>query len=299
MQKRIACAIVLLLIVAVVVAPMPTPTRAAIGYVANADADTGWNQSTMMTMLTYSAIAYDLNFTQIEDWTCGYCHSVSVENFDTTLVFDYTSTETMGYIGVDKEAEIIVVAFRGSQYLVNWITDLTACTVTDYNGIKGAKVHTGFYLAYNNVKDQVVAEVQRLTQLYPQFEVAVTGHSLGAALATLCAADLAGNRNIRVSQFYNFGSPRVGNDAFVTFFVSNVPNAYRVVNEDDPVPHLPPQWLEGFHHVPREVWFHHDEFKVCDDSGEDPTCSDSVHITDYLKGIPEHINYFGINVMPQ
>jgi predicted lipase len=42
----------------------------------------------------------------------------------------------------------------------------------------------------------------------------VTGHSLGAALATHAVADLIAN-NITVQSFYNFGSPRVGDARFV------------------------------------------------------------------------------------
>jgi hypothetical protein len=38
----------------------------------------------------------------------------------------------------------------------------------------------------------------------------VTGHSLGAAIATHCVGELM-HRNIKVDYFYTYGSPRVGN----------------------------------------------------------------------------------------
>lgn len=56
---------------------------------------------------------------------------------------------------------------------------------------------------------------------YPDEPWYVIGHSMGAAMATLCALDLrfrlAPTADVRV---YTFGSPRVGNAVFATFFGS-------------------------------------------------------------------------------
>ena len=60
----------------------------------------------------------------------------------------------------------------------------------------------------------------------------MTGHSLGAALATL-AADRYGN----VQGVYTFGSPRVGDGAFKKNFEVE---AYRIVNNKDIVTRVPP-----------------------------------------------------------
>lgn len=68
---------------------------------------------------------------------------------------------------------------------------------------------------------------------------------------------------------------QVGNEAFADFSVSHGVPIYRVVHHKDPVPHLPfESW--GYHHPPTEVFFDADQtsFVVCDDSGEDETCSD-------------------------
>ena len=68
---------------------------------------------------------------------------------------------------------------------------------------------------------------------------------------------------------------KVGNEAFADFSVSHGVPIYRVVHHKDPVPHLPfESW--GYHHPPTEVFFDADQtsFVVCDDSGEDETCSD-------------------------
>ena len=50
--------------------------------------------------------------------------------------------------------------------------------------------------------------------MYAGAKVMVTGHSLGAAIATHCAVDLFMNVGIKDFELYTFGSPRVGDDAF-------------------------------------------------------------------------------------
>ena len=49
-----------------------------------------------------------------------------------------------------------------------------------------------------------------------------------------------------------FGTPRVGNKAWATFFDSQVSNFTRVNNKRDPVPVVPGRLL-GFRHVATEI----------------------------------------------
>jgi hypothetical protein len=64
-----------------------------------------------------------------------------------------------------------------------------------------------------------------------------------------------------------------------------------MVNQRDLVPHLPPMAF-GFFHVGTEIWFPANEtgFVVCNGSGEDPSCSDSIH--DYR--VEDHLHYAGL-----
>jgi predicted lipase len=84
-------------------------------------------------------------------------------------------------------------------------------------------------------------------------KVLVTGHSLGAAMATLAAVDLA-NAGYD-TDLITFGSPRVGNKAF-SEYVNNTVNGVnlRVTHGNDIVTVFPPQ-LTGYHHVGREVHY--------------------------------------------
>ncbi|GLC58164.1 hypothetical protein PLESTB_001325800 [Pleodorina starrii] len=76
--------------------------------------------------------------------------------------------------------------------------------------------------------------------------VIFTGHSLGGAMATLAAYDLAARKTDGFFsgdvQLYTFGSPRVGNQAFMEAFNNMVPNAWRFTNTDDIVPRVPYSW---------------------------------------------------------
>jgi triacylglycerol lipase len=78
-----------------------------------------------------------------------------------------------------------------------------------------------------------------------------TGHSLGAALATLAAARRFLEKGASPAAVYSYGSPRVG----TTEFSSSFPDGFlhcRMVNDRDIVPTLPPRKPSlalDFHHV--------------------------------------------------
>lgn len=85
----------------------------------------------------------------------------------------------------------------------------------------------------------------------------ICGHSLGGALATLLALDLAATAadpaNPEYAEFrnptvYTYGSPRTGDSAFANKFNQEVTDSNRIENRLDIVPHLPPPWL-NYEHV--------------------------------------------------
>ena len=102
----------------------------------------------------------------------------------------------------------IYVVFRGSTSIQDWLDNLDAI-LTTYSACSKCEVHKGFYDAEQSVLGQVLPAVQSLVSKYPSYEVVVTGHSLGAALATLTAMDLF-YANVKNLRLFNFGSPRVG-----------------------------------------------------------------------------------------
>lgn len=52
--------------------------------------------------------------------------------------------------------------------------------------------------------------------LYPSAKIIVSGHSLGGALAVLCALDLHRTYN-KVDRLTTIGQPRIGNSEFANY----------------------------------------------------------------------------------
>jgi hypothetical protein len=131
-----------------------------------------------------------------------------------------------------------VLVFRGTeQNIKDYLTDLEFGTLSLAGNKK--EVHAGFTAALDSVWHEIASAIARSD--YPMF---YTGHSLGAALATLAAARHA------PSAVYTFGSPRVGNQAFVAS-LSHVP-IYRIVDDEDVITTVPSAAF-GFRHVGAEI----------------------------------------------
>ncbi|KAK2602506.1 hypothetical protein N8I77_009033 [Diaporthe amygdali] len=155
-----------------------------------------------------------------------------------------------GYVAVDSVRKEVVVAFRGSSGLRNWIADLTFVqTSCDYT--TGCAVHSGFKIAWESISEYTLAFVKTAMEAYPGYTLVVTGHSLGGAVGTLAAIEF---RNMGYAcDLYTYGSPRVGNLALVKFVTDQAGAEYRATHYDDPVPRLPPI-LFGYFHTSPEYW---------------------------------------------
>lgn len=81
----------------------------------------------------------------------------------------------------------------------------------------------------------------------------MTGHSLGAAVATIAAATLRKQQPSASIDLFTYGSPRVGNAAFADFVTAQAGAEFRVTHLDDPVPRLPPAEF-GYRHTSPEYW---------------------------------------------
>lgn len=148
----------------------------------------------------------------------------------------------MGYLSSKSQ---IYVVYRGSTSIIDWLNNLDAI-LTTYSSCSKCEVHKGFYGAEQAVIGSVISNVQKLIKQFPSYEVVVSGHSLGAALATLTALDLlsAGILNVRL---FHFGSPRVGNTAFANYASSKLIDHNRNTHYKDIVPHCPMH--ERFTHI--------------------------------------------------
>ena len=86
---------------------------------------------------------------------------------------------------------------------------------------------------------RLVQVLPGLPFLKPVTSVTICGHSLGGALATLLALDVAANTKFKNPTVYTYASPRTGDHLFVSTYNQVVPNTFRIANRVDLVPKLP------------------------------------------------------------
>lgn len=147
----------------------------------------------------------------------------------------------LGYVLTSPKHNII--AFRGTNREVEAITDAIVFQ-NNYPFAGYGKVHAGFLELYQSLAAQVQAAA---TTFNPSLPCYITGHSLGGAIATLAALDLAitlPKLKHRI-QLYTYASPRVGTPEFATQHSHLLPNSYRVVNLGDTIPLTPPFEVYG------------------------------------------------------
>ncbi|GAM22176.1 hypothetical protein SAMD00019534_053510, partial [Acytostelium subglobosum LB1] len=267
---------------------------AAIGasMVENNPPSDPYEQQKAEDYLLFSYASY-CDAKEIEDWSCKRCKSDFPHgSVDNPIVIFENSTDTQAFVATYNNT--VFIAFRGSMDIENWITNLKFFQ-TAYPKVAGAEVHLGFYEAYMGVQSKVYDALTTTIKNCPTCtSIVVTGHSLGGALATLCMADVVEWFPEIPTESITFGSPRVGNDVFSTYYNSIQPNTWRVVNMKDIVPHVPPQGpLPEYHHVPNELWYKKHPtgpYIICNDSGEDKSCSDSTLVVE--RNIWDHLHYF-------
>ncbi len=110
---------------------------------------------------------------------------------------------------VVKDPTFVLVAFRGTDELADWGTNLRWKPVEALGG----RVHSGFLGAL----DSLWGDLERDLGPPDDRPVWVCGHSLGGALATLAAGRLCEGGNVstwRVGGLYTYGQPAVGDREF-------------------------------------------------------------------------------------
>lgn len=229
---------------------------------------------------------------RIDQWNCTSC--------DPSVKLEYVIEEngSKAIQGYDTVTNTIFTAFRGSSNVHNWIENIRIRKIAPYNS-SSIKIEKGFYNAYNFVKPQIIENLGVLKNKYKTKDLLITGHSSGAAMATLMSYDImTAIQEYNIKYFINFGSPRVGNKEFVESFNSYNITSYRVTHYYDMVPHLPEEFL-GYLHVANEIWYNeqNNEYKICDDNDnkEDNSCSNScgpLHCT----STNDHLNYLNVTM---
>lgn len=98
-------------------------------------------------------------------------------------------TDATGFVAVDSKNRLIILSFRGSTSLGNWIGNVNIDFAT-WSQCGGCTVHSGFLQSWTDSKDKVTTALKSAISQNPGFAVIATGHSLGGAISTLAVADL-------------------------------------------------------------------------------------------------------------
>ncbi|KAF2840229.1 alpha/beta-hydrolase [Patellaria atrata CBS 101060] len=183
--------------------------------------------------------------------TSGVCPLVEAANTNTVIEFQNSLvTDVTGYVALDHTNKLVVVSFRGTQSVRNYLADAMFPEIpTDIcNGCTAAQ---GFWLSWLESRARVLAAIESTADQYGSYKIAVTGHSLGGAIAAFAAAQLR-NDGYSVA-LYSYGSPRIGGPT-ISQYISNQPGGnYRVTHTNDLIPRLPPT-IAGFRHITPEYY---------------------------------------------
>ena len=159
--------------------------------------------------------------------------------FDVVERFSFESTAG----AVLTSGGVTVVAFRGTDDRYDWLANLDARTVTTSHG----DMHRGFDRTYRAVGD----DVRRAVRIAEPGHLWITGHSLGGALAVVCALDLL-DEGYELDGVVTFGQPMVGRADLAEHLDRELDRKFvRFMNESDLVPRVPPH----FTHAGSLVWF--------------------------------------------
>jgi len=267
-----------------------------------------YDESDAKLYVEYARAAF-CDQSSLENWNCGdICDNVPIEAGSVYFLGPGSKYEVQGYVAalpsaVDNSSATVsrrcVAAFRGSVRMKNWVADAKAQPIAwpldgSESWCPGCMVHRGFAFAYEELRLSLFAALDELSCE----RLVVTGHSLGAAVATLTAIELRAAANLAVEPVWLYGAPRVGNLEFVDAFIAAgeaqriSPPVWRVVHYHDPVPRLAPTFYPfGYRHLPGEVLYSEaeDSFRRCSMVvGEDLEC-DSVPLRQCIT--LDHLTY--------
>ncbi|KAF0529903.1 alpha/beta-hydrolase [Gigaspora margarita] len=268
--------------------------------------------------ITYSAASYCPNS---KTWKCGQlCDNIpqttvistftTKPDFITNLTKTYlktNDTEAYAVITVNSKDREIVVTFRGTADLGNILKDIefiqwpyayASTSIPLPSILPGDYVHYGFYTMFLDFQTPIRNNISTLIKQYPNYQIVVTGHSFGGALALFTALDIK-QFFVGINPFlYTYGEPRVGNSNFASFVNNALSFIRRVINQAELVPHIPYTlgWIEYVHHK-GEIWIANSAANAAVEclGVENNLCSSSVNEIDW--NFDDHFGpYWGIRI---
>ncbi len=209
--------------------------------------------------------------------TLALCNSytfLELYGSDTKIIpKDYRRVFTSEVKGLDNKFQVYrsgntgVINFRGStDKLVSWLENIysamvPAIGVIHYNEQDYpykfaedtlAAVHSGYALGISLLSPQLIQQIEDLNQ-NGIYDILITGHSQGGALAHLCRAYFENLPPGTISlsnrfKTYSYANPMCGNlefaEEYKQRYVDNQ-TSFSLINPNDPIPKMPMGYAEG------------------------------------------------------
>ncbi|CAO4368590.1 unnamed protein product [Caenorhabditis nigoni] len=203
------------------------------------------------------------------------------------------------FTAYDTTQRVLALTFRGTEGGTQLTEDRALKIVGKKAFFDAGNVFEYFYDAFlfqwNGGLSQ---DLRNLKYKYPDYEIWVTGHSMGGAIASIAASYIVktGLYTSDKIKLVTLGQPRTGDYAFAQWHDATFPYSFRIVHHRDIAAHIPP--MEGqdelFHHR-TEVWYNNNmtvgmPYTLCAEA-DGLYCS--ARQVDYST--EDHVWYFGIN----
>ncbi|CCD83539.1 Fungal lipase-type domain-containing protein [Caenorhabditis elegans] len=184
-------------------------------------------------------------------------------------------TECAMITAVDVSQKILVMTFRATLGNTQLGEEVLNFLVAKKQFFDVGKVFEFFYDAYLALwRAGLEQEIRSLKYRYPDYELWVTGHSLGASLASVGASWVvkAGIFNPDSVKVFTAGQPRTGDYNYALWHQNTFAYSFRVVHHHDIVPHVPlqnaPVDHDRMYHHRTEVWYNNDmsvgsSYQIC------------------------------------
>uniref|UniRef100_A0AAF5DS75 Fungal lipase-like domain-containing protein n=1 Tax=Strongyloides stercoralis TaxID=6248 RepID=A0AAF5DS75_STRER len=219
-----------------------------------------------------------------------------------TYKCDVTSSDSCsGFVVVDYDKKAVVIVFRGSisnEQVTFEVIDTIFKKKDKFIG--GGFVSSYFNNAFQTVWNGGIKDAYlTIKNKFPTFETWVTGHSLGAAMASICGSTISYLKYTNVNNIkqITFGQPRTGDKNYAKAVDNLISYSYRVIHKKDPVPHLPFKNLFGYVHHKEEIFYDNNmmpgsNYSLCSDEDDSNKCSNKHFDYDFN----DHLLYFNRNI---
>ncbi|CAR27586.1 hypothetical protein ZYGR_0N00670 [Zygosaccharomyces rouxii] len=182
-----------------------------------------------------------------------------------------------GCLLVDHTRKVVIVALRASTTRQDWLSDFTiyptswepsskSCykNLVESGTIKpceDCKIHRGFYKFSETLAELFLDKIEHIFSKYPEYNLVITGHSLGAALASIAGIELKLRGydplvityakplmfNTQMKEWVDelFQTEEVDKDCRKNGKLDFKKGFFRVVHDKDYIPMLPPNYKQA------------------------------------------------------